>query len=198
MPLERESPPALSRVGCWSFFLFAVASKGALARAVSLGTERRPTPPKTKQNQTKNNQGFLVNRVLLPSINEAFYCLMEGVGTAQDIDQAMRLGCAQPLGPLALADHIGLETVLSILEVMQHGMGDPKYRPCPLLRNYVDAGWLGRKTGRGVYTCQSASAFFFFRFARARVCASHDLSHPLHTTHTKPTDDSEHRADAQL
>lgn len=78
---------------------------------------------------------------------------MEGVGTAQDIDLAMRLGTNQPLGPLALADAIGLDTALSICEVMHHGMGDPKYRPCPLLRNYVDAGWLGRKTGRGVYTC---------------------------------------------
>jgi 3-hydroxybutyryl-CoA dehydrogenase len=112
-----------------------------------------PPPPPTTTTTTTPQQGFLVNRVLLPSINEAFYCLMEGVGTAADIDTAMKLGTNQPLGPLALADHIGLDTALSILEVMQQGLGDPKYRPCPLLRNYVDAGWLGRKTGRGVYTC---------------------------------------------
>ncbi len=96
--------------------------------------------------------GFVSNRVLLPMINEAVYCLMEGVGTAEAIDQVMILGMNHPLGPLALADLIGLDTCLAILEVLHDGLGDPKYRPCPLLRKYVAAGWLGRKTGRGFHT----------------------------------------------
>ncbi|MEO6331622.1 MAG: 3-hydroxybutyryl-CoA dehydrogenase [Gemmatimonadaceae bacterium] len=96
--------------------------------------------------------GFVSNRVLLPMINEAVYCLMEGVGTAEAIDQVMTLGMNHPLGPLALADLIGLDTCLAILEVLHDGLGDPKYRPCPLLRKYVAAGWLGRKTGRGFHT----------------------------------------------
>ncbi|MGK2933951.1 MAG: 3-hydroxybutyryl-CoA dehydrogenase [Gemmatimonadaceae bacterium] len=96
--------------------------------------------------------GFVSNRVLLPMINEAVYCLMEGVGTADAIDQVMTLGMNHPLGPLALADLIGLDTCLAILEVLHEGLGDPKYRPCPLLRKYVAAGWLGRKTGRGFHT----------------------------------------------
>ena len=96
--------------------------------------------------------GFVSNRVLLPMINEAVYCLMEGVGTAEAIDQVMTLGMNHPLGPLALADLIGLDTCLAILEVLHDGLGDPKYRPCPLLRKYVAAGWLGRKTGRGFFT----------------------------------------------
>jgi 3-hydroxybutyryl-CoA dehydrogenase len=84
-------------------------------------------------------------------INEAIYCLMEGVGDAQAIDEVMRLGMRHPLGPLELADLIGLDTCLAVIEVMHGGLGDPKYRPCPLLRSYVDAGRLGRKTGRGFY-----------------------------------------------
>jgi 3-hydroxybutyryl-CoA dehydrogenase len=96
--------------------------------------------------------GFVSNRVLLPMINEAVYCLMEGVGTAEAIDQVMTLGMNHPLGPLALADLIGLDTCLAILEVLHEGLGDPKYRPCPLLRKYVAAGWLGRKTGRGFHS----------------------------------------------
>ncbi|HUR91418.1 MAG TPA: 3-hydroxybutyryl-CoA dehydrogenase [Gemmatimonadaceae bacterium] len=96
--------------------------------------------------------GFVANRVLLPMINEAVYCLMEGVGTAEAIDQVMTLGMNHPLGPLALADLIGLDTCLAILEVLHDGLGDSKYRPCPLLRKYVAAGWLGRKTGRGFFT----------------------------------------------
>jgi 3-hydroxybutyryl-CoA dehydrogenase len=95
--------------------------------------------------------GFVSNRVLMPMINEAVYCLMEGVGTAEAIDTVMKLGMNHPMGPLALADLIGLDTCVSILEVMQRGLGDPKYRPCPLLRKYVAAGWLGRKAGRGFY-----------------------------------------------
>jgi 3-hydroxybutyryl-CoA dehydrogenase len=96
--------------------------------------------------------GFVANRVLMPMINEAVFCLMEGVGSADAIDTVMKLGMNHPMGPLALADLIGLDTCLSILEVLHEGLGDPKYRPCPLLRKYVAAGWLGRKTGRGFHT----------------------------------------------
>lgn len=95
--------------------------------------------------------GFVANRILMPMINEAVYCLMEGVGTPEAIDTVMKLGMNHPMGPLALADLIGLDTCLAILEVMHQGLGDPKYRPCPLLRKYVAAGWLGRKSGRGFH-----------------------------------------------
>ena len=95
--------------------------------------------------------GFIANRVLMPMINEAIFALMEGVGTPDAIDTVMKLGMAQPLGPLALADLIGLDTCLSILEVLHRGLGDDKYRPCPLLRRMVAAGQLGRKTGRGFF-----------------------------------------------
>ena len=95
--------------------------------------------------------GFIVNRVLLPMINEAIYTLYEGVGGVTDIDTAMKLGTNQPMGPLELADLIGLDTCLAIMEVMQRVLGDDKYRPCPLLKKYVDAGYLGRKVGRGFY-----------------------------------------------
>lgn len=95
--------------------------------------------------------GFVVNRILLPMINEAFTALMEGVASAEDIDKGMTLGTNQPMGPLALADFIGLDTCLAIMRVLHAGLGDPRYRPCPLLINYVQAGWLGRKTGRGVF-----------------------------------------------
>jgi 3-hydroxybutyryl-CoA dehydrogenase len=95
--------------------------------------------------------GFVANRVLMPMINEAVFCLMEGVGTAEAIDTVMKLGMNHPMGPLALADLIGLDTCLAIMEVLHDGLGDDKYRPCPLLRKYVDAGWLGRKAGRGFY-----------------------------------------------
>ncbi len=95
--------------------------------------------------------GFVANRVLMPMINEAVYCVMEGVGTPEAIDTVMKLGMNHPMGPLALADLIGLDTCLAILEVLHDGLGDPKYRPCPLLRKYVAAGWLGRKSKRGFY-----------------------------------------------
>ena len=96
--------------------------------------------------------GFVSNRVLMPMINEAVYCLMEGVGSAEAIDTVMKLGMNHPMGPLALADLIGLDTCVSILEVLHRGLGGSKYRPCPLLRKYVAAGWLGRKTGRGFFS----------------------------------------------
>ena len=96
--------------------------------------------------------GFIANRILMPMINEAFYALMEGVGTAEAIDAVMKLGMNHPMGPLTLADFIGLDVCVAILAVLHEGLGDPKYRACPLLRRYVAAGQLGRKTGRGVYT----------------------------------------------
>ncbi len=96
--------------------------------------------------------GFIANRILMPMINEAAYCLMEGVGTADAIDTVMKLGMNHPMGPLALADFIGLDTCVAILDVLHKGLGDPKYRACPLLRKHVAAGWLGKKSGRGFYT----------------------------------------------
>jgi len=94
---------------------------------------------------------FIVNRILLPMINEAVYTLYEGVGTVESIDKAMRLGAHHPMGPLELADFIGLDTCLSVMQVLYEGLADSKYRPCPLLVKYVEAGWLGRKTKRGFY-----------------------------------------------
>lgn len=100
---------------------------------------------------SKDFPGFIVNRILIPMLNEACFALQEGLGTAVDIDQAMKLGCNMPMGPLELADFIGLDTCLSICEVLHEGLGDDKYRPSPLLRQHVDAGWLGRKSGRGFH-----------------------------------------------
>ncbi len=98
-----------------------------------------------------NAPGFVVNRILIPMINEAFFVLAEGLATAEDIDAGMTLGCNQPIGPLALADMIGLDVCLAVMQVFVDQYSDSKYRPCPLLREMVAAGWLGRKTGRGVY-----------------------------------------------
>ena len=115
-------------------------------RVVDLSTQLGKTPV-----EVNDYPGFVSNRVLLPMINEAVYALMEGVGSVEAIDTVMKLGMNHPMGPLALADLIGLDTGLAILEVLHAGLGDSKYRPCPLLRKYVAAGWLGRKSGRGFY-----------------------------------------------
>lgn len=101
--------------------------------------------------EAKDAPGFAVNRILMPMINEAFVALQEGLATAKDIDQAMKLGCNFPMGPLELADFVGLDICLSVMEVLHRDLGDSKYRPAPLMRKYVEAGWLGRKTGRGVH-----------------------------------------------
>ena len=100
----------------------------------------------------KNSPGFVVNRILCPMINEAIFCLQEGLATAEDIDAGMKLGTNQPIGPLALADMIGLDIMIAVMNVFYEGFNDPKYRPAPLLKEMVAAGYLGRKTGRGFYT----------------------------------------------
>lgn len=117
------------------------------AKVLKLSRELGKTPV-----EVNDYPGFVANRILMPMINEAVYCVMEGVGTPEAIDTVMQLGMNHPMGPLTLADFIGLDTCVAILEVMHRGLGDPKYRPCPLLRKYVAAGWLGRKSGRGFYT----------------------------------------------
>jgi 3-hydroxybutyryl-CoA dehydrogenase len=117
----------------------------AAVRELALRLEKTPV-------EVRDYPGFISNRVLLPMINEAIYCVMEGVAAPEAIDEIMKLGMAHPMGPLTLADFIGLDVCLHIMEVLHDGLGDTKYRPCPLLRNMVAAGWLGRKTGRGFYT----------------------------------------------
>ena len=121
-------------------------SDETFAATEKLAVKLRKTPV-----AANDSPGFISNRILLPMINEAVFALEEGVGTAEAIDAVMKLGMNHPMGPLELADLIGLDTCLSILEVLHGGFGDPKYRPCPLLRKYVDAGYLGRKSGRGFY-----------------------------------------------
>ena len=121
-------------------------SDATTARTLELSRAVGKTPV-----EVSDYPGFVANRILMPMINEAVYCVMEGVGTPEAIDTVMKLGMNHPMGPLALADFIGLDTCVAILEVMHQGLGDPKYRPCPLLKKYVAAGWLGRKSGRGFY-----------------------------------------------
>ncbi len=123
------------------------------AQVVAIARDLGKTPV-----EVHDYPGFVSNRVLMPMINEAVFCLMEGVATAESIDTVMRLGMHHPLGPLALADLIGLDVCLSILEVLHHGLGDDKYRPCPLLRRMVAAGQLGRKSGRGFFDYRTATA----------------------------------------
>jgi len=122
-------------------------SDATLARTTELARAVGKTPV-----EATDYPGFIANRILMPMINEAVFCLMEDVGTAEAIDTVMKLGMNHPMGPLALADFIGLDTCVAILDVLHSGLGDPKYRACPLLRKHVAAGWLGRKSGRGFYT----------------------------------------------
>ena len=122
-------------------------SPETLETTVALAERMGKTPARAN-----DYPGFIANRILLPMINEAVFCLYHGVGEREDIDTVMKLGMNHPMGPLALADLIGLDTCLAIMNTLYQGLGDPKYRPCPLLRQYVEAGWLGRKSGRGFYT----------------------------------------------
>lgn len=117
----------------------------ATVRALALDAGKTPV-------EVNDAAGFVSNRVLMPLLNEAMFAVMEGVATAEAIDEIFRLGMAHPMGPLTLADFIGLDVCLDIMRVLEDGLGDPKYRPCPLLIRMVDAGWLGRKSGRGFYT----------------------------------------------
>ena len=121
------------------------AAKGLIAKLGKTSTVSEDFP------------AFIVNRILLPMINEAIYTLYEGVGSVEAIDTAMRLGANHPMGPLQLADFIGLDTCLSVMQVLHEGLADSKYRPCPLLVKYVEAGWLGRKIQRGFYDYRSGS-----------------------------------------
>jgi 3-hydroxybutyryl-CoA dehydrogenase len=123
-----------------------LTSRGTVEQTRALAVRFGKTPV-----LAQDYPGFISNRVLMPMINEAIYALYEGVGGRDDIDTVMRLGMRHPMGPLQLADFIGLDTCLAIMEILQEGLGDPKYRPCPLLRRMVDAGMLGKKSGRGFY-----------------------------------------------
>jgi 3-hydroxybutyryl-CoA dehydrogenase len=125
-------------------------SDATTARVMEIATALDKVPV-----EVNDYPGFVANRILMPMINEAVYCVMEGVATPDAIDTVMKLGMAHPMGPLALADFIGLDVCLAILEVMHKGLGDPKYRPCPLLRRTVAAGHLGRKSGEGFFTYDS-------------------------------------------
>jgi 3-hydroxybutyryl-CoA dehydrogenase len=116
----------------------------ATVRDLALQLEKMPA-------EARDFPGFVANRILLPMINEAIYALYEGVASVEAIDTVMKLGMNHPMGPLTLADFIGLDTCLAIMEVLHEGLGDSKYRPCPLLKQYVAAGWLGKKSGRGFY-----------------------------------------------
>jgi 3-hydroxybutyryl-CoA dehydrogenase len=124
-----------------------VTSQETTERVLAMARELGKTPV-----EVQDYPGFVANRILMPMINEAIYTVMEGVATTEAVDTVMKLGMAHPMGPLALADLIGLDVCLAILEVMHKGLGDPKYRPCPLLRRMVAAGYLGRKTKKGFYT----------------------------------------------
>ena len=127
-------------------------SDETFARVRDLAVQLEKTPV-----EARDFPGFVANRILLPMINEAIYALYEGVASVEGIDTVMRLGMNHPMGPLTLADFIGLDTCLSIMDVLHAGLGDAKYRPCPLLRQYVAAGWLGKKSGRGFYDYRLAA-----------------------------------------
>jgi 3-hydroxybutyryl-CoA dehydrogenase len=139
------NPPPLMRLV--EVIRGAQTSDETMAMTLALARQLHKTPV-----ESRDYPGFIANRVLMPMINEAVYAVYEGVGTVEGIDTVMKLGMNHPMGPLTLADFIGLDTVLAILEVLHAGFGDPRFRPCPLLRQYVDAGFLGRKAGRGFYT----------------------------------------------
>jgi len=128
-----------------------IRGQSTSAESMAVATELTRALGKTPV-ESADYPGFIANRILMPMINEAFYALMEGVGSAEAIDTVMKLGMNHPMGPLTLADFIGLDVCVAILDVLYDGLGDPKYRTCPLLRRYVAAGQHGRKTGQGVYT----------------------------------------------